>query len=142
MPSTFRADTRVGLKALADAFKDDTDGLVQTYRNRPEDFAATPCLYVGGISEPRIVHTSGVRQRDLQVSTVLVDELSDNEETADRLDILADAWIDYLTANPRSISGDTLQTPVRSESVELSIGGVMYAAVEVTVLCQIQEGRV
>lgn len=139
--STFRADSRIALKALADSFKASRSTLVQTYSNRPQDFAATPCLYVGGIDEPRILHDSGLRQRDLMVSTVLVDELSDEGEMAARLDILADAWIDWLTDNPHGVSAVTLLEPVRAASVALTVGTTTYGAVEVAVLCRVQEGR-
>lgn len=139
--STIRAQTRANLKVFLDDFKAAQPTLLQTYRNRPASFGSTPCAYVGGISEPRILHTAGIRQRDIEASLVLVDTLTDNEETADRLDVLVDALIDALTAQPHVVDPETVQAPTRVEPVELDAGGVPYAAVVVTALVQAQEGR-
>jgi hypothetical protein len=100
-----------------------------------------PCAYVGGITEPRIVHTSGVRQRDLELNIVVVDELQDNEETSGRIDVLTDALLDALTAAPHAVSALTVQQPVRVEAGELDVGGVIYAANVIVVSASIQEGR-
>lgn len=140
--TTFRVDTRREMTAMGNAFKATlaTGDLEQVYANRPPDFSDTPCLYIGGIEEV-IRLGAGIRQRDLSVTTVLVDELTDNEETAYRLDALADAWLDYLTDNPHGIAAVTLLTPQRMAAPELSVGGVFYASVITTVLAQIGEAR-
>jgi hypothetical protein len=142
MTTTFRADARTSLHTLLDTFKTNNATLIrQVYKARPPDFGSCPCAYVGGITEPRIVHTSGVRQRDLELNIVVVDELQDNEETSGRIDVLTDALLDALTAAPHAVSALTVQQPVRVEAGELDVGGVIYAANVIVVSASIQEGR-
>lgn len=137
----FRADVRDQLYALLVTFNTEQTGLAQVYAARPPDFTSTPCAFVGGISEPRILHTQGIRQRDVAAQLVLVDALSDNVETSNRLDDLTDSLIDKLTANYGQIAANTVQAPTRVDATELDVGGVPYAAIVITVTSQIQEGR-
>ena len=137
----FRADVRDQLHALLVTFNTEQSSLQQVYAARPPDFTATPCAFVGGISEPRILHTAGVRQRDVEAQLILVDTISDNVETANVLDDLTDALIDKLTDNPGQIATNTVQAPTRVDVTELDVGGVPYAAVVITVTSQIQQGR-
>lgn len=142
MSSTFRNDTRTALYSLLQTFNTAQSGLQQVYKARPPDFGACPCAYVGGITEPSIPHDSGTRQRNLEANVVLVDELTDNEETAGRLDVLTDALLDALTAAPHAVSGYSVITPVRIDTAELDVGGVFYAANVIVVSGLIMEGRV
>ena len=137
----FRADVRDQLYALLGTFNTAQAGLVQVYAARPPDFTSTPAAYVGGIREPRILHDAGVRQRDVECDLVLVDVLSDNAETSNRLDDLTDALIDLLTLNYGQIAANTVQAPTRVDATELDVGGVPYAAIVITVTSQIQQGR-
>lgn len=141
----FRTVARAALVTALTAFKSENstppNKLRQVYRARPAAFGAMPCLYIGGITDVRIQHTAGLRQRDIQTTLVLVDEISDNEEVVDRLDALADALIDYFSARPHALSDDSLVAPTRGEQTELDVSGVRYAVVVITLLGQIQEGR-
>lgn len=137
----FRADVRDQLYALLVTFNGEQSSLQQVYAARPPDFTSTPAAFVGGIGEPRILHTQGIRQRDIEAQLVLVDMLTDNAETANRLDDLVDSLIDKLTNNPGQIAANTVQAPTRVDATELDVGGVPYAAVVITVTSQIQQGR-
>lgn len=141
MSSTFRSDVRTAMYALLGTFQVANPTLLQTYKARPPDFGSCPCAYVGGITEPQILHDSGTRQRNIEANIVLVDELSDNEETAGRLDVLTDALIDALTAAPHAVSGYSVTQPIRVDTAELDVGGTFYAANVIVVSGLILEGR-
>lgn len=139
----WRVDLRAALWTLVQAFHvAHSTTLRQVHKARPPDFAALPCLYIGGINSPRITHDAGTRVFDgTLVDLVLIDEISDSIEVADRLDALTDLLVDYLTANPHAVSGLTLVEPVRQTSTEVEVGGVPYAASVVTISAFMQEGR-
>ncbi len=141
MSSTFRSDVRTAMYGLLTTFNTAQSGLRQVYKARPPDFGSCPCAYVGGITEPSILHDSGTRQRNLEANIVLVDELSDNEEAASRLDVLTDALLDALTAAPHAVSGLTVTQPIRIDTAELDVGGVFYTANVIVVSGLILEGR-
>ena len=141
MTTSWRSDVRGSLYALLQTFDAAQSGLHQVYRARPGSFGSSPCAYVGGISEA-LVHTSGVRQRNVTVEMVLVDVLSDNAETTDRMDDLTDALLDALTADPHATGTNTVQEPVSVEPVELDVGGTPYAAVVISIRAAIQEARI
>lgn len=141
----FRTATRAALATALAEFKTANSTppgkLRQVHRARPAAFGALPCIYIAGMTDTRIQHTAGLRQRDVQTTLVLVDEISDNEEVVARLDALADALIDFLSARPHILGDDTIAAPTRGEQTELDLSGVRYAAVVVTLLGQVQEGR-
>jgi hypothetical protein len=139
--TTFRVDTRTALYALLQTFNSAQAGLRQVYKARPPDFGSCPCAYVGGITEPQIRHDSGTRQRTIEANVVLVDELTDNEESAGRLDLLTDALLDALTAAPHAAGAQTVISPVRIDTAELDVGGVFYAANVIVVSGLVLEGR-
>lgn len=147
MSTTFRADLRTALHTLLDSFHTANPTLVQhTYRARPGSFHP-PLAYVGLFTEPTIRFTSGLRTRLLRVQLVLVQGLYDNAETADRQDVLADSFLDYLTANPHAVNPRSVLTPTGMEDVELVVPAVgdkpaiPYAATIVTVETDMAEGR-
>lgn len=147
MATTFRADFRIGLATLLNAFRVANPSLLaNTYRARPPSLHP-PLAYIGLISEPNLNFTSGLRTRLVRAQIALVQGLYDNTETADRLDILADAFLDYLTANPHVINARSVLTPMTMEDVEFSIQSnqdqptLIYAATLVTVESDIAEGR-
>jgi hypothetical protein len=148
MPTTFRSDYRTALATLLDGFKAANPTLVQhVYRARPGSFHP-PLAYVGTLNEPAINFTSGTRRRLIRAQFALVQGLYDNAETADRMDVLADAFIDYLTANPHAINSRSVLTPISAEDVELVIPPagpdkpqLVYAATLLTVESDLVEGR-
>lgn len=147
MTTTFRQDVRSAFAGLLDSFKAANPTLLQqTYRARPGSFHP-PLGYVGLINEPSIQHMSGVRRRQVRVQLVLVQGLYDNAETSDRQDVLADTFLDYLTANPHAINGRSVIDVPSMEDVELTIQAaadkppLVYAATLVTVESDLVEGR-
>lgn len=147
MTTTFRHDFRTALASLLDSFRAaNTTLLSQTYRARPASFHP-PLAYIGTLVEPRIDFTSGLRTRLVRAQIALVQGQYDNAETADRLDVLSDTFLDYLTANPHAINARSVLTPTSAEDVELEIRGtdgkpsVYYAATLVTVESDMAEGR-
>src|SRR5687768_16687708 len=139
---TWRAAVRDGAETTLTAFQAANTSLCdRVYRARPESVADTKSVFISGIGEPRILHSAGIRQRDAEVEIVCSVHLADNEETTDKLDDLADAVIDWLTANPHAFGAITVQAPVRATPVELNEGGLIVPAVAITCSAQIQEGR-
>lgn len=132
--STRRAEFRAALAGILSDFKNANPLLLrQTYRARPASFAP-PLAYVGLINEPSIGHQfGGQRNRDQRGSLVLVQGVYENAETADDLDVLADALITYLTSQHARVSGQTLLEPISSEDVDLAIGEATYAATIVVI---------
>lgn len=141
----FRTVARAALATALAEFKTANstppNKLRQVHRARPTAFGALPCVYIAGITDVRIQHTAGLRMRNIQTTLVLVDEISDNEEVVARLDALADALIDFFSARPHALMADSIVAPTRGEQTELDLSGVRYAAVVVTLLGEIQEGR-
>ena len=140
MPSTFRSDVRTQLHAYNTAFKAANPTMVlAVFKARPGSLTP-PCLYIAGLSEPRIVHDSGLRQRTMAPQVALVQRLVDAEETGDLMDDLVDAYLDYLTANPH-LTAYTVIAPVSTADIELDFRGTIYSATLVTIRADIQEGR-
>ena len=137
---TLRSDTRTDLHTWLGVFQAANSGLRQVRRARPANFNELPLAYVGGIRE-RLAHDPGTRRRDMEADIVFVDMVTDNEEAVDRLDDLADAAVDALTAAPHAVTNAGFLEPARSESAELDVGGVPYAAVVVTVRVYQEVGR-
>ena len=138
--STRRAEFREALADILDDFRAANPTLLrQTYRARPATFNP-PLAYVGGINEPTIGHQfGGQRTREQRSSLVVVQGVYENAETADKLDVLADALITYLTSQHARVSGATLLEAISSEDVDLAIGEAVYAATIVTVRHDVRE---
>src|SRR5687767_9636916 len=132
--STRRAQFREALSDILDDFRAANPSLLrQTYHARPASFSP-PLAYVGVINEPTIGHQfGGQRTRDQRGSLVLVQGVYENAETADKLDVLADALITYLTSQHARVSGATLLEAISSEDVDLVIGEATYAATIVVI---------
>lgn len=118
---------------------DDKSKIVQISKVRPGTFNP-PTIYVGLFSEPTISHREGVRTSAARDQLVVVQGLYDNAETADRQDLLADAFKEWLTANPHAVAGSVMEQ-VSAEDVELAIGPTSYFATILTVTVDIAEGR-
>ena len=131
--ATARADFRTALAGILDDFKQANPSLRQTYRARPATFNP-PLAYVGNFSEPTIEHEFGNRQtRSLRGQLVIVHGVYENAETAEKLDVLADALITYLASQHARADATKLLEPISSEDVDLSIAETVYAATIVTV---------
>lgn len=143
MATTFRAATRTGLYGLLTGFQTANPTLlIHTYRRRPGSFTDESTGYVGSMNES-IRHDAGIRARSLAPTIVLVLRQSEpSSETADEMDTLVDAFLDYCSARPHAINNDSVTAPTSVEDVELDAEGTFYPAVIVTFGdTLIQEGR-
>lgn len=139
----WRSTTRDAYFTALQAFQAANSTLCdRAYRTRPTALAEKKSVFIGGISED-IALDSGTQRRVISVDLVAAVTLADNDETVDMLDDLADALIEYFAANAQAhvLSEDTVQQPVRSQSVELDEGGAIIPAVAITCSASIQEGR-
>lgn len=124
MATTFRVDFRSGLHTLLDNFRTANPTLLlHTYRARPGSLHP-PAAYVGPILEPRIDLTVGPTTRLIRAQVALVQGLYDNAETADRLDVLVDTFIQYVADHPHAINNRSVLVPTQAEDVELEMRGV------------------
>lgn len=114
----------------------------RAYRTRPPSLAETRAVFIGGIGE-EIALDPGTQRRTITVDLVASVHLGDNDEAIDALDDLADAVIEYFAANAQAhvLSDNTVQQPIRSQSVELDEGGIIIPAVAITCTALLQEGR-
>ena len=132
--ATARVDFRTALAGILDDFRLANPTLIrQTYRARPATFNP-PLAYVGPFNEPTILHEFGNRQtRSMRGQLVIVEGVYENAETADKLDVLADALLTFLAGQHSRADATKLLEPISSEDVDLSIGETTYAATIVTV---------
>lgn len=140
MTSTFRADTRRRMYELIVAYKATDSGIRETWKTRPKSFANSPGIYVGRISEVS-PHSSGIRQRRLNVPLVIVGWGVDNIEQQDALDGFVDGLQDFVTDNWQWIAGALIE-PTGVDPIELANGETdIHAGEVVNVLAAIQEPR-
>ena len=129
--SSRRAEFRTALFDILTDFKTANPSLLrQVYRARPATFYV-PCDYVGPFTEPTVDIEMGSRlsRPDIRSSLVVVEGTYENAETADRLDVLADALLTYLVTQHSRVSGATLLEPISgAEDIDLTIGETTYAA--------------
>ena len=132
--ATARVKFRSALAGILDDFRIANPTLIrQTYRARPATFNP-PLAYVGPFNEPTILHEFGNRQtRSMRGQLVIVEGVYENAETADKLDVLADALLTFLAGEHARADATKLLEPISSEDVDLSIGETTYAATIVTV---------
>lgn len=143
MTTPWRSTVRDAYVVTLEAFMAANPTLVdRVHRSRPESLADTRCLYVGGMTELIDLH-SGVWQRVLEVDIACAIHLSDNAETTDNLEELADAVTDWLAADDRAhcLGADTEQHPIRTTTVEIADGGIVVPAIAITCSASIQQGR-
>jgi len=127
--TTFRSDVVAGLWGLLTGFVAANPTMLNAgYRARPRSLGNRPLGFVGPRNEPTITHTSGLRQRNMTPSIVLVWGWNEEEETADVRDDVVDAFLDYATARPNAVSAGTQTAPTSTEDVELEMDGAYYPA--------------
>lgn len=128
MASTARTVVVTQVKALLDTWIAANPTLLrQCWRSRPAKVAETPFAFIGGRNEA-LRHDSGTRDRTFTIQVVLVDTLTDNIESGDRIDPLVDLLVDLFTANPHAVSATTVIEPVGVEDVEIEYPPVIYRA--------------
>jgi hypothetical protein len=139
----WRSDVRDNYVLTAEAFHTANTTLADTvYRTRPESISDERAIFVGGITEA-ISLDSGTWTRIVDVDLVCSIHLSDNAETQDNLEEMADALIEWLAADDRAhcLGAHTEQHPIRSATVELSEGAIFIPAIAITCRATIQQGR-
>jgi hypothetical protein len=110
MTTTARQDVRAGLYALLVAFQAANPTLLfSVFRARPgAPGVELPGAFVGNLNE-QFTHTAGTRQRNFSPEIVIFDSFApSNEEQAARIDLVQDALMDYLTANPNAVAHSIL----------------------------------
>jgi hypothetical protein len=141
-PTTFRADVGNGLMDVFSQVQTAApDLLARYYRARPEAFSQFPCVYIDRRPET-IMHDSGTRNRNMSPSIVMIDQITENQETEDRIDQLVDVMIDALTANPQLAEG-TIWSRMTLADESAEVGDFLYMAVRITLEnISIREGRI
>jgi hypothetical protein len=141
--TAWRSDVRDNYVLTLQAFLAANPTLLdRVHRSRPESLADTTCAFVGGISEA-IGLDSGTWRRVADVEIAVTRHLSDNAETTDHLEELADALTDWLAADARAhVLGDhTEQHPIRTATIEIPESGIFIPAIAITCRATIQQGR-
>ena len=142
--TAWRSQVRDNAVTTLQAFATANSSLMdRVYRARPSSLAEQKAVFVGGIAEDTTLD-SGTIGRTTSVDFVAPVHLSDNAESTDRLEELADALVDWLSANARAhaLGSNTLSEPIRSASVELDDGnGIIVPGVAITCRARLLEGR-
>lgn len=119
MTTTFRADMREAIVGLLEAQKTATPELLKkALGSRPGTFGELPCAYLVTAPE-RITYDAGTRTRTTIWQVQLVDAYTTSEQTASRLDRLADALVDRFTDAVQVIPNTILQlTEINPNEIE------------------------
>lgn len=129
MTTSFRSDIAGGLYTILTGYVAANPTLLRrAFRARPASWTTdTPCAWVETRNET-VTHDSGIRTRTMTPSIVVVDRLTDNVETMDRMDDLVDSMLDYFTANPH-ITANTIwdQLAISDETDQLPDGSWVTA---------------
>ncbi len=139
----WRSDVRDKYVVTLEAFQSANSTLLdRVYRARPESLAETRSVFVGPITEA-VELDSGTWRRVAEVEIICSRHQSDNSETTDDLEELADSLTDWLAANDRAhVLGDhTEQHPIRTTTIEIPEGGIFIPAIAITCRATIQQGR-
>jgi len=124
--TTFREDVRAGIVTTLRAFQAANPDLVRQVwpvRAGSITLGDTPALVVGDLHET-IATMQGVRQRTMDGFAVeVIDQAPDNLEASNRMDLLVDAVMDFLTAAYHSASGTSIVEPIGVEDGAASLGG-------------------
>lgn len=100
MASTFRADLVAGLGTMMNAYIAANPTLLRRhFRYRPPSTVTdTPFSYLD--LRPETIHfDSAIRERIVTVDIVVLDRWTENGEVMDRLDILADSLISFISGS-------------------------------------------
>jgi hypothetical protein len=105
MATTFRQDITAGLVTILDAFVTANPTLLRRTElaEPPSVMGDLPIAFVSNRPE-RIHHDSGIRQRTMSPSVLVVSNITDNIETVVRHDVLVDKLLDHFTTYPHIAS--------------------------------------
>jgi hypothetical protein len=116
--TTFRADLVTGFTTMLTAFIAANPTLVKRhFRVRPPSFDTDlPCTYLD--LRPEVVeYAAGTQTRSISPSFVVVDRITSNDETMDRLDVVVDALVEFIGHYGGSFGGHITATSVWSRMV-------------------------
>lgn len=142
MTTTFRADVVAGLTSVLQAFQTANPTLLRAvFPARPSRYTGDmPFAYIETRNES-VTHDSGTRTRTMTPSVVVVDQLTDNEETMARFDALVDLLMDHFTANPQ-LTPVTIWSALTVTDDYEEVGDRVFAAARFAFQnVSIQEGR-
>lgn len=146
--TTFREDVHAGIVSVLTDFKAANPTLLrQVWHARPSSYTLgeLPAAVLGNLTET-ISTMNGVRQRQFTGFTVeLVDRSPDNMESDDRMNLLVDAMLDYLTAAFHSASGTSISEPIAvtdGDRGDIAEGAVHWFSNVITFRAYVAEGRV
>ena len=143
MATTFRSDVADRLVTVLTAYQTAHPTLLKrVYRARPAGSPDVPYAFIGDRSES-ITHTQGTRTRIVDgLSFVVVDKISDNAETAQRMDTLVDGLVEHLTSYPQLGATDSIWSRLRVTDEDYPFGdydltSVRFAFPDISIM----EGR-
>lgn len=146
MATTYRVAMRAACFGLLSGFKTANPSLLQNiFRSRPGSLNP-PFGYVDMAAES-LTRTAQLRQRNPRARIFLGAASHDNQETADKEDILVDTFLDYAEAHMQDGGpGTFLQLIGIEDPVELTIVGsngqnLLYPAIPFLMEGLILEGR-
>lgn len=133
MTTTFRSDIVAGMLTMVQAFITANPTQLKTVvRVRPMSLTGEfPRAYLDLRTES-ITHANGIRTRTMSPSVVVVDQLTSNDETLDRLDDLVDLLVDWFTGYPHIVTGTVWDAMTVSDESEELAEGKPTAAVRFT----------
>jgi hypothetical protein len=146
--TTFRQDIHSAIVATLLAWKAANPTLLRAvWHARPASFTLgeLPCAVLGDMTET-ITTMNGVRQRQMTGFTVmLVDRSPDSQEADDRMNLLVDALMDYLSANVHMASALTEVWPIGVNDGDSGLIGeasnLFWYSNVISFFAQIMEGR-
>jgi hypothetical protein len=108
MPTTFRQDITARLVVAIDAFISANPTLLRRSEaaRPPSVMGDLPLAFVDGRQE-QLSFSSGIRERVMTPSVVVVSPMADNVETVQRHDVLVDKLVDHFTTYSQ-IAPDTI----------------------------------
>ncbi len=124
---TARVEIVAALATLLDNFMAANPTLLRhRFTTRPPSLVTDlPCAYID--LRPETIHyDSAIRDRVMSPSIVFVDQLTDNQETLARFDLLVDTFTDYVDANPfngKLLSGNAVWSDATWNDERETLGG-------------------
>ncbi len=142
----FRQAIQAGIVAFVGAFAAANPTIIRQVRTtRPRSGGTTehPFFFIGDMDES-IAHSVGIRTRTFTGLTCYwVDELTEQIESNDRANFVADVMCDLFTANFHGAGAPSGIQQVGTYDAEFNEGGVIYPALQFTFApnTSIAEGR-
>lgn len=143
MATTARRDFKDRIVTVLEAFSTANPSyLRRVYRARPAGSPDVPYAYIDLVTET-IPYTQGTKTRTFEgLSFVIVDKISDNAETALRMDITVDALVTWLSTRPQLDGTTGIWSTLQIADEDAPFGDYDYFGVRFRFPdISIQEGR-